>query len=339
VVPREGWLVETAQGTGLPVEVLRAPAPLQRYGEQRTHRVSATPALIRYWTRLSKVFRQADLVQVNDLRGMLLAGPAARYAGRPLVWMLHSAPDRSLPARAACQIARITAGHVLVPSAATADGLGPALLRRTTMLRNPLLRQPKPVDTTPSEPPTIVTAGRLHPVKGLDVLLRSVALLRDAGEDLRLLVLGEPDPAQPQHLSDLLRLVDGLGLEGIVTMPGHVTRPDELWSGAVAYVQASRQESFGLAALEAAASGLPLVLTRTGGLPELLRHGAVGVLAEAGDPGSLHEAITRVLHSPALRQEARSAAAAITSAHSPGGYVDNLSATYRSALGQRWSAS
>lgn len=68
-------------------------------------------------------------------------------------------------------------------------------------------------------------------------------------------------------------------------------------------VYASEQESFGLGILETLAYGKPVVATRTGGIPEVIRENETGLLVPVGQPTSLAAAIDRLIDDPALREE------------------------------------
>jgi glycosyltransferase involved in cell wall biosynthesis len=61
-----------------------------------------------------------------------------------------------------------------------------------------------------------------------------------------------------------------------------------------------RAEGFGIALLEAAACGLPVIAARTGGIPDAVREGETGVLVDPGDLGQVEAAVSRVLDDPAL---------------------------------------
>jgi teichuronic acid biosynthesis glycosyltransferase TuaC len=143
----------------------------------------------------------------------------------------------------------------------------------------------------------ILFAGAVRPVKGVDVLLRSVRMLLDRGREIRLVIAGAPYygrySLEQQHLQ---RMVAMLGLERDVVFVGK-KQPLELavlMAQSAALVLPSRMESFGAVLIEALACGTPVVATRCGG-PEDIVTQSTGVLAAVEDAGALAAGIEHVL--------------------------------------------
>ena len=146
----------------------------------------------------------------------------------------------------------------------------------------------------------LVCAMRLTRKKRPEALVRVTAALCDAlapdGVRVRLTLAGE-GPERPA----LERLVARLGLADVVRLPGWRTRTElrTLYHGADAFVLPTRDEAFGIAALEARAAGLPVIAWRGSGVADFVHDGAHGhlctsdgemterLVALAGDPGRL----------------------------------------------------
>lgn len=146
----------------------------------------------------------------------------------------------------------------------------------------------------------IVSAMRLVGRKRPVPLLRMVARMREQVPDqvaVRLTVLGEGPSARSMQ-----RVVRRHGMTAWVDLPGRVT-PQELrstYAAADLYVAPARLESFGIAALEARAAGLPVVARSDAGVREFVEHGVEGLLA--ADDDQMVDAMVRLVSDPVLRQ-------------------------------------
>lgn len=140
-------------------------------------------------------------------------------------------------------------------------------------------------------PVRLITLGRLSSEKGHDVLLRSFAELVGRRMHVTLDVVGD-GPERPS----LKALAEELGIAPHVTFHGRLLDEDvaRAYADADVFVLPSRSEGFGVALIEAMATGLPVVATRSGGPEDIVLAGD-GLLAEPDDVRSLTEAIAAVV--------------------------------------------
>jgi D-inositol-3-phosphate glycosyltransferase len=149
--------------------------------------------------------------------------------------------------------------------------------------------------------------GRLQPLKGPDVAIRAVAEARrldpEGTEDLTLAVVGGPSGADgPGYVDRLHRLASEEGIGDRVRFLA--PRPHEglaaVYSAADVLLMPSRSESFGLAALEAQACGVPVVAAAVGGLRSVVAGGRGGFLVPGHEPVAHAERLVQILGEPDL---------------------------------------
>lgn len=151
-------------------------------------------------------------------------------------------------------------------------------------------------DATTSEN-SIVCVAHLREHKGQDVLLRAFQQISEEFPSLTLHFVGD-GPYAPA----LQSLTRELNLNGRVRYLGSLPHPDALREIASAriFCLPSRREPFGLVLLEAMAFGVPIVATRVGGIPEIIRSGVDGLLVEPNSPSQLAETLRRILRDQPL---------------------------------------
>lgn len=152
----------------------------------------------------------------------------------------------------------------------------------------------------------MTTASADVPLKGLIPLLEAVAKLRVEHPEAHLVVVGRRRQDSP-----VARAIAELDLGRVVTFHPGVSdeRMTEMFAEAAVAVVPSLYEGFSLPAVEAMASGTPLVATTGGALPEVVGPDGVAALSVApNDPGALAGAIGRVLDDPALAARLSTAA-------------------------------
>jgi MMP alpha-(1->4)-mannosyltransferase len=137
------------------------------------------------------------------------------------------------------------------------------------------------------------------PMKGLAVLLEALAKVRTERDDVELVCIGKPKKG-----SSIPPLIERLGLQDAVQFVSGVTteRIVELYAEAEVAVVPSLYEGFSLPAVEAMASGVPLVATTGGAVPEVVgTHNETGLLVPPGDPEALAGMLRHALAEPELR--------------------------------------
>ncbi|MHB8295185.1 MAG: glycosyltransferase [Acidimicrobiales bacterium] len=164
----------------------------------------------------------------------------------------------------------------------------------------------------------LLLVGRLVPKKGHAVLLEACAKLAAEGVDLRCDLVGGGELAE-----ELKRLADRLGLSANITFHGAKLQDElpELFANADIFVQPSvvveggDRDGIPNALLEAMATGLPVVATTVGGIPEVVEDARTGLLVAPGDVDALAGALRRLSRDEGLRVELGAAARAYTSAN------------------------
>ncbi len=149
----------------------------------------------------------------------------------------------------------------------------------------------------------VVFVGRIQPLKGPDVLLRSMAELRDRRPDLAeqttIAIVGGNSGSG----MDLAALAAELGVADLVRFlaPQSRDRLADVYRAADLVAVPSHNESFGLVALEAQACGTPVVAAGVGGLVTAVRDGVSGVLVDGHAPGDWARVLARLLTDPPRR--------------------------------------
>lgn len=156
----------------------------------------------------------------------------------------------------------------------------------------------------PTDAPMLLFVGRIQPLKGPDVAVRSLAAL---GRPDALLVIvggasGTEGDAEVEHLHGL---IDELGVTDqvifVAPQPHHIL--STYYRAADVVLVPSRSESFGLVALEASACGVPVVASGVGGLLTLVDHGESGFLVPGREPDAFAAYLDILLDDPTLAAE------------------------------------
>ena len=180
--------------------------------------------------------------------------------------------------------------------------------------------------------PFLLFVGRLEPLKGVDILLRAAAVA-DVDEPLRVVIAGG-DERSSEEQRRLRALADRLGIGERVRFDAAVSHemlPD-YYRAADLCVVPSYYESFGLVAVEALASGTPVVATSVGGLQYTVRDGQTGYLVPWRCPEPFAERIETLLANDDLRKRFGEAARQSVAVFQWPGVAQRMSQVYEQLL-------
>lgn len=184
----------------------------------------------------------------------------------------------------------------------------------------------------------LLFVGRIEPLKGIDMLIQALALLRQRGMFVCLSVIGgEGENGQEDVSAEMARLIamrQQAGVDDLVTFlgkRGQDTLP-YYYSAALAVVVPSFYESFGMVALEAMACGVPVVASQVGGLAFLVQDGVTGFTVPVDDPQALAGRLAELIENPSLRQEMSAQAAAAAQNFGWGRIAEQMLELYETLL-------
>lgn len=188
--------------------------------------------------------------------------------------------------------------------------------------------------------PTLLAAARIEPLKAIDLAIRTLAGVveradRTGAARPRLVVAGGAtnDDAYVRELAALAREL-GVGDDVALVGPQTRTALAATMRAATIVVVPSHSETYGLVALEAAASGVPVLAARTGGLAESVLDGVTGVLLPDWEPATWVAACSALLADPARRDRLGAAGRAHALTRRWDAVADATIACYLEALGR-----
>jgi len=180
--------------------------------------------------------------------------------------------------------------------------------------------------------------ARFKQRKGLLELTEAVAKIRSVLPRVRLILAGTTSSASREYAARVQARITALGLAGrvrIVQDFGH-DQIAELLHVCDVYVQPSHVEGLGLAVVEAMACGVPVIVSDTDGLREVVAPDVTGLMVPAGDAAGIAEAVLRLAGQPALRARlVRAGLAEVVNRFSLGRMVARTDDLYRGLIAQR----
>jgi D-inositol-3-phosphate glycosyltransferase len=269
------------------------------------------------------------------LSGLVAEGLRRAWGGLPLVQMFHTlghmknriaqsevervpqerlAGERRVISEADCIVAATPAEHAQLHWLYGADMSKVVVIPPGVDLNrfSPIARKEAKVHIgIPPHHHNILFIGRIEPLKGIDTLMRAIALIQEhspeSTRDVCVAIIGgDPWADNPdEEMARLQAMRDELGVADTVTFLGAKSQ-DELpyyYAAAEMVIMPSHYESFGMVALEAMAMGTPVIASEVGGLAFLVQDGVNGFHVPSRDPEALAERIFTLLNDHDCRRQ------------------------------------
>jgi glycosyltransferase involved in cell wall biosynthesis len=178
--------------------------------------------------------------------------------------------------------------------------------------------------------PLVISVGTLQVAKGHDVLARAWPAVLEDFPEATLALIGRCDDNE----ATVRRHIAQLEIGESVRLVGPRSDIPAVYGAADAIVLPSRREGLPLTLLEALAAGKPVVASRVGGIPDVVKHGRDTLLVDPEKPAALAAALISLLHDPALQQAlAQEGEKTVRTGYSADRWVEKLVALYRHEVG------
>ena len=244
-----------------------------------------------------------DILHAHTPRTVMLGSLLSRWTGKPLVYHVHSPVGRDSTRKlqnwingrieniSLKQVSRLITVSSSLASYMESEGYS----------REIIATVPNGVPTTDqqrdNEPPTgtltLGTVALFRPRKGTEVLLDAMAILRDKGHDVRLRAVGSFETEE--YGQQLKEQAERLDLVSAIEWTGFTRDVNaELVQMDLFVLPSLFGEGLPMVVLESMAAGVPVVGTKVEGVPEAIRDGIDGLLANPSDPADLASAIAKV---------------------------------------------
>ena len=267
------------------------------YGLSMVNRFDLRP--VRHLIRIVRKDGYA-ILHAHTPRTLLLATIVSLITGVPLVYHAHSPTTRDSTHRLRNRINALVERFALAWSAAVipvSHSLGRYILERgirasaVSVVPNGVpTRQSRPVRQAQQRQWIIGTMALFRPRKGTEVLLQSIARLKDQGLPVRLHAVGSFET--PKYERKIKQLVDELGIAEQVHWTGFTQDVDaELHKMDIFVLPSLFGEGLPMVVLEAMAAGVPVVASNVEGIPETVRQGVDGLIVEPNNFEDLSDAL------------------------------------------------
>ncbi len=149
----------------------------------------------------------------------------------------------------------------------------------------------------------LLTVARIEPVKGIDVLINSMPYISKEFSDVKLKIVGSI--SNKNYFNELKNLISKLDCEKYIEFLGPIPHEQlpNLYNNAKIFIMTSKTEGSSISTLEAMSCGKPVVITRVGGMPTIIKDQQNGFLVEPNNPKMTAQRSIELLRDMGLREK------------------------------------
>jgi glycosyltransferase involved in cell wall biosynthesis len=308
IVPAEGDLADKVRAMGIPVDVVDYGAVLNI---RRPFKISQ--GFMALWDaakaaleirRIAKA-HNALYIHSNGLKVHAIACLSRFVGAGKVVCHIHDIPYTK-PEKIFWQVIDALATRIVLVSRYCWHGQ--TIPRNAVIIHNGIPIEDRPLFAkTCGIPVKVGFIGRIHPHKGLHLLIDWLRAAKERGMDFTLSVRGEADLEQTAYLQSIKDTIEKNSFTNRCTFEGRIFGYEKIYDNLDVVVMPSvTAEPFGLVAIESYERGIPCIAYPSGALPDLVKHGKTGMLCRTED--EFLNAYTRLTTEPAFYQSIREAA-------------------------------
>lgn len=311
LLPEDGPLLKETEKIGIETIVLPY---LIKFGE--SHSLFKLSRILRAVYMIVEIIKRKkiDIVHSNSPRAGFIGGLSARLALVPSVIHVRDIHQSPFSNYFKASILDALSDKIIAVSNATKISIGEkrrSLIKKVDVVYNGIdiekidsmmfrdFRKEIGVD---NDVKLIASIGILHPVKGHDTLIKSIPLVKEKFPLLKALIVGDCFLEKEREYRDELKnLAESVGVLGDVIFTGFREDIFNVLKAIDIFVLPSKYpDPFPRALLEASAMKKPIIATRVGGIPEIIKDGFSGILIEPEDHLTLANAIILLLEKDEL---------------------------------------
>jgi glycosyltransferase involved in cell wall biosynthesis len=295
-LPAEDVLSKRIRELGIFTEII----PLPHINPTRACQIAKSILQFRNVCKAHKI----NLIYANGSRAAFYGVAVGRLCSIPVIWHCRvSEPDPYLD----FMLIRIV-DHIIANSKATAsrfsshcqskidvvyNGFDLEWLRESSIMKPVLIKD---------DWISILVVARVSPWKRHDLILAAFEKIALTEKNAHLICVGEKDHSEPAWWDELHEKTKRSPFSELIHWIGPVDDIRPWYSAASIMVLSSTNEPFGRVVVEAMACGVPVIATRSGGVPEIITHLQSGMLVPENDANAISEAIMKILHDESLKK-------------------------------------